>query len=60
MQEQCQRCTHFRGSFEKTEPSCHAFPLGIPIDIWEGDFDHNNPHEGDRGIRFEPYVAGEQ
>jgi hypothetical protein len=59
MQEQCSSCSHFRGSFEKSRPSCRAFPLGIPEEIWEGVFDHNNPFEGDRGIRFEPVFEGE-
>ncbi len=56
MWEQCSSCVHFRGSFEKEEPSCAAFPLGIPKEIWEGDFDHNNPFEGDLGIMFNATV----
>ena len=59
MLEQCLSCVHFRGSFKKSKPSCDAFPLNIPIDIWEGDFDHNNPVDGDRGIRFEPTIEGD-
>ncbi len=59
MQEQCQSCIHFRGSFEKSNPSCDAFPVGIPLEIWEGNFDHNNPFKEDRGIRFEPVVEGD-
>ena len=59
VQEQCISCSHFRASFEKSRPSCLAFPLGIPDEIWEGNFDHNNSFEGDRGIRFEPVVEGE-
>ncbi len=56
MWEQYINCVHFRGSFEKEEPSCAAFPLGIPKEIWERDFDHNNLFEGDLGIRFKPTV----
>ena len=59
MQEQCSGCVHFRGSFEKRTPSCDAFPLGIPMEIWEGEFDHNNPFNEDRGIRFEPSIEGD-
>ena len=59
MQEQCMSCSHFRGSFEKSRPSCTAFPVGIPDAIWIGDFDHNSPFEGDKGIRFEAVVEGE-
>lgn len=54
--EQCSNCVHFRGCFEKEEPSCAAFPLGILKEIWERDFDHNNPFEGDLGIRFNATV----
>jgi len=56
MQDQCLSCIHFRGSFEKSNPSCDAFPLGIPMEIWEGNLDHNNPFREDRGIRFEPFI----
>ncbi|HMK59706.1 MAG TPA: hypothetical protein VK452_01005 [Dissulfurispiraceae bacterium] len=59
MQDQCLGCVHFRGSFEKNRPSCTAFPLGIPDNIWEGDFDHNNPFEGDNNVRFEAVAAEE-
>ena len=60
MQQQCLSCVHFCGSFEKSNPSCRAFPLGIPMEIWEGDFDHNNPFIGDREIRFAPSIEGDE
>ena len=56
MQEQCLSCVHFHGVYKKRDPSCDAFPNGIPEKIWMGDFDHNNPFEADRGIRFEPAI----
>ena len=59
LQEQCRSCSHFRASFEKGRPSCLAFPIGIPEEIWVGDFDHNNPFQGDRGIMFEPVFEGD-
>ncbi|MCX7998724.1 MAG: hypothetical protein N3A69_07195 [Leptospiraceae bacterium] len=32
---------------------CKAFPNGIPLEIFENKFDHENPYPGDNGIRFE-------
>lgn len=49
----CMECTHLnkdrRGVF-----SCAAFPDGIPTAIVESRFDHQQPMEGDHGIRFTP------
>ena len=33
---------------------CEAFPDGIPEAIAENRYDHRDPYEGDRGVRFEP------
>lgn len=35
-------------------PTCNAFPEGIPSEILNNEFDHREPHEGDRDIQFEP------
>lgn len=42
----CERTRGFEGS------SCLAFPLGIPEEILNGEFDHHNPHSDDNGIQF--------
>ncbi len=47
----CLHCAHyFRGG--TSEFRCAAFPLEIPDEIWEGDFDHTHPFPEDNGIRF--------
>ena len=45
---QCMQCIFKMAG----KPACVAFPRGIPADIITGTFDHNQPHEGDGGIRF--------
>ena len=64
--DQCGSCKHFH--METADPPdldpmlcdagsliCDAFPgwPGIPGDILESEFDHNNPHPGDHGIQRE-------
>ena len=51
---QCARCRHYEFAV-----TCAAFPDGIPIDIFTGQFDHTKPYPNaknpqDSGIRFEP------
>jgi hypothetical protein len=50
-------CIHFRGVSDSPEvdqvPICVAFPKGIPAEIAYGDNPHEEPFEGDGGIRFE-------
>jgi 2'-5' RNA ligase len=53
-------CARYRSPFSpegvaagREEPFCAAFPDGIPADIWDNQFDHRQPHDGDHGLRWE-------
>lgn len=48
LSKQCISCKHYMGA-----QMCEAFD-DIPLDIFEGIFDHRRPYPGDRGIRWEP------
>lgn len=41
-------------------PPCEAFPDGIPDEIYFEGFDHRQPFEGDRGLRYELEPGEEQ
>lgn len=47
----CLRCAHIRKEGTGI-PGCAAFPDGIPVDIFYGQRDHDQPVEGDNGITF--------
>lgn len=39
---------------------CEAFPVGgpgIPLEILDGDFDHEKEYPGDKGLQFTPRVS---
>ena len=51
---QCLLCKYYHGGLK-----CKAFPGGIPIDMFTGQFGHTEPYPDadnpqDNGIRFEP------
>jgi hypothetical protein len=49
----CFECRHLRLS-EDAFPVCAAFPDGIDMRLYIGEFDHLNPLPGDSGIQWEP------
>ncbi|MCR5704440.1 MAG: hypothetical protein K6G85_07435 [Eubacterium sp.] len=49
----CEGCIHLRYDTEISYPICDAFPDGIPGEIFAGFIDHDEPYEGDNGIRYE-------
>jgi len=51
---QCPTCSHYWGVGQ-----CDAFPEGIPAEILAGDYDHQEPYEGDNGIQFESIAEQE-
>ena len=52
--DQCISCKHYLMAVE-----CRAFPAGIPIEIFTGEYDHTKPFAGDGGIMFEPFNPDE-
>ncbi len=50
----CYWCIHRGESTEDDEPTCAAYPNGIPSEIIDDGYDHREPAPGDNGIRFEP------
>lgn len=48
----CITCKHLRG-YVSGIPTCHAFPSGIPVEIWRDKVSHKYPHPNDHGIQYE-------
>ena len=50
--EVCTLCVHLKSISKKT---CDAFPLGIPVEIWNGNNKHAEIHpDQENNIVFEP------
>ena len=45
----CSLCRHKTGFRQ-----CSAFAEKIPLEIWTGQYGHEQPFPGDHGIQFEP------
>jgi hypothetical protein len=61
MPEQCKDCENFWPAImAKSRFGCKAFRIGIPDDIYSGDFDHKKPHQGDNGIQYKKLVEPEE
>ena len=57
---QCSLCKHYRDArAEDGQPTCDAFPEGIPEDVVTGRRDHRQAVPGDGGIRWEPLRPGD-
>ena len=50
---QCDACVHLDPRQGFTQPTCDAFPSGIPDEVYNNTLDHRQPVDGDRGIRFD-------
>ena len=50
---QCVWCRHRADGGDR----CRAFPDGIPDAILNNRHDHNDPYDGDHGVRYEPEIV---
>lgn len=56
---QCMACKNLHPLKFATQPTCDAYPQGIPDEIFTNERDHRQPIGGDNGIQFEA-KAGDQ
>lgn len=49
---QCDACKNRLPGEPFTQPTCAAFPAGIPDEVFDNLLDHRLPVDGDNGIRF--------
>lgn len=59
----CDSCIHLASvtgwsEGEMGPPPCHAYPAGIPVEIWYGGMDHREPIAGDRGVQYQASPDG--
>lgn len=47
---QCHSCKHWK----KGTLTCKAYPDGIPVGFFTGEYDHTKTYPGDHGILYEP------
>jgi hypothetical protein len=54
-------CRHYHQKNLRLDPNptCDAFPNGIPDAIFNTEIIHDHPIEGDNGIQFEPRERSE-
>lgn len=47
----CWYCKHY--NLQSENPTCKAFPEGIPVEVLREEIDHSKNIDGDNGICFE-------
>jgi hypothetical protein len=58
---QCILCKHRHADVPpEAGMRCDAFPEGIPSEIVRNEVDHRQPVRGDRGVRWEPELPGDE
>ena len=55
VESSCISCIRLKS--KGSDPSCKAFPNGIPEEILNGSHDHRKPFKGDNGIRYKSVLS---
>jgi len=50
---QCSFCTRLHDESSPGNPTCDAFPDGIPQEILLNELDHREPHPDDNGLQID-------